>query len=416
LLCNPFFIITFCDRHQQTFRTFRIDLNLHQNASMGEPNINSEEKEQSQNIKVIKNILVIMVIPVIFYVLYLLPFIFVPLFSAVFLAILFTPLMRWFKRKKVHKIIALGAVILIILSFFKIGSELVGLSSREIMASDTDMLLEKMETKLLDVIEYGQSTFGMQPDSAENMQLSMTDSALHSQISTGSAGFFNQQKIHELFQNNQDPGVLLGYFGGTLNVIQKFITQVLMMFFFLLLFLSGSVDMERLMNSTVIRQRSVSIKTMLKIEKSVVKFIKVKFLLSAATGVGFTIACYAMDVSFPIFWGLFAFAINFVQMVGSVIAVLLCGLFALAEIDNTGTLMVFWLVITGVEVLFGGILEPIMMGKTFSINTVTVLVMLMLWGYIWGVPGLIMSIPITVVIKIILEQNPKTAGIAKVLS
>ena len=47
-----------------------------------------------------------------------------------------------------------------------------------------------------------------------------------------------------------------------------------------------------------------------------------------------------------------------------------------------------------------------MMGKTFSINTVTVLIMLMLWGYIWGVPGLIMSIPITVLVKAILEQNP----------
>jgi len=383
---------------------------------MGETNINKDEKEKNQNIKIIKNVLIIMVIPVIFYVLYLLPFIFVPLFSAVFLAILFTPLMRWFKRKKVHKIIALGAVILIILSFFKIGSELVGLSSREIMASDTDLLLEKMETKLLDVIEYSQSTFGFQADSTKSDLALVSDSIGNNQIAADTSGFFSQEKIHNLFQSNQDPGVLLGYFGGTLNVIQKFITQVLMMFFFLLLFLSGSVDMERLMNSTVVRQRSVSIKAMLKIEKSIVKFIKVKFMLSAATGIGFTIACYAMGVSFPIFWGLFAFAINFVQMVGSVIAVILCGLFALAEIDSTGSLMVFWLVITGVEVLFGGILEPIFMGKTFKINTVTVLVMLMLWGYIWGIPGLIMSIPITVIIKIILEQNPKTAGIAKVLS
>ena len=66
--------------------------------------------------------------------------------------------------------------------------------------------------------------------------------------------------------------------------------------------------------------------------------------------------------------------------------------------------------------LFGGILEPIMMGKTFSINTVTVLIMLMLWGYIWGVPGLIMSVPITVLVKIILEQNSRTEGIAKLMS
>jgi predicted PurR-regulated permease PerM len=56
------------------------------------------------------------------------------------------------------------------------------------------------------------------------------------------------------------------------------------------------------------------------------------------------------------------------------------------------------------------------MGKSFSINIITVLVMLMLWGYIWGIPGLIMAIPITVFIKIILEQFQSTKVIASLLS
>ncbi|MBL4705237.1 MAG: AI-2E family transporter [Flavobacteriales bacterium] len=358
---------------------------------MGEVNIIKDEKEKNNSIKVIKNILIIMVIPVIFFVLKLLPFIFVPLVSAVFLAILFTPLMRWFKKKRVPKIAALAGVVIIIMGFFVVGSELVKLSSSEIMSSDTDLLIAKMESKLADITAPVEKFFGIDKEN-------------------GGKG------IDEMFQGKDNADGLIGFFGVTLNLVQKFITQVLMMFFFLLLFLSGSIDMEKLMNSTVVKQRATSLKTMLKIEKSIVKFIKVKFILSALTGIGFSLACWGMDVSFPIFWGLFAFAVNFVQMVGSVVAVILCGLFALAEIDDTGTLMVFWLLITGVEVLFGGILEPILMGKTFSINTVTVLVMLMLWGYIWGIPGLIMSIPITVLIKIILEQNPRTQVIAKVLS
>jgi predicted PurR-regulated permease PerM len=55
------------------------------------------------------------------------------------------------------------------------------------------------------------------------------------------------------------------------------------------------------------------------------------------------------------------------------------------------------------------------MGKTFSINVITVLIMLMFWGYIWGIPGLIMSIPITVFIKIILSQFPKTRVISNLM-
>ena len=75
----------------------------------------------------------------------------------------------------------------------------------------------------------------------------------------------------------------------------------------------------------------------------------------------------------------------------------------------------FILTITLIQVLFGGILEPIFMGRSFSINIITILVMLMLWGYIWGVPGLIMSIPITVFLKIIFEQFPQTKLFATLL-
>lgn len=66
--------------------------------------------------------------------------------------------------------------------------------------------------------------------------------------------------------------------------------------------------------------------------------------------------------------------------------------------------------------LMGGILEPLFMGKTFSLNVITVLVMLMFWGYIWNIPGLIISIPITVFIKIVLNQFPKAKIISEFMS
>ncbi|NQU86745.1 MAG: AI-2E family transporter, partial [Mariniphaga sp.] len=72
--------------------------------------------------------------------------------------------------------------------------------------------------------------------------------------------------------------------------------------------------------------------------------------------------------------------------------------------------------IIAVQVLMGGIIEPVLMGKTFSLNVITVLVMLMLWGYIWNVPGLIMSIPITVFLKIVFAQFPKTKVIADLMA
>ena len=343
------------------------------------------------DVKAIKNMLIIIIIPLVFYLLKLLAFIFIPLASALFLSILFTPFMRWMKKKKIPKIVSLFSVMLIIFSFFKLSSELVQLSSHEIMNSNTSELLIKMEDKLLGVVRPVEQFLGI-----------------------GTA--IEDDSIHNFLQGDDGNSSLLNYFGNTIQFLQKFITQLLMLFFFLILLLAGSLDLQSIMNSTVVKRRSTAIKTMLKIEKSIVKFIQVKFILSALTGIGFGLACVAFDVSFPIFWGLFAFAINFVQMVGSVISNLCLSIFSLAEIESTGTLALFCIIIASVQILFGGILEPIMMGKTFSINTVTVLIMLMLWGFVWGVPGLILSIPITVLVKIILEQNSRTKNIAKLMA
>ena len=108
--------------------------------------------------------------------------------------------------------------------------------------------------------------------------------------------------------------------------------------------------------------------------------------------------------------------INFVQMIGSVISVVCLSLFAFVELDPTGMLLFFILTITLVQLIMGGVLEPIFMGKSFSINVITILVMLMFWGFLWGVPGMIVCIPVTVFIKILLEQFPKTKIIANLMS
>ena len=192
--------------------------------------------------------------------------------------------------------------------------------------------------------------------------------------------------------------------------------MTLTMVFFAILLLAGSVDFQKFLNSTILRQQYASVKTFMKIESDLIKFIKVKFIVSLLTGIFTGLVCLFFGVSFPIFWGLFAFVINFVQMVGSVITVVLVSIFAFVEIEQTSMLLFFILSATGVQTIFGGVLEPVFMGKSFSLNIVTVLVMLMLWGYIWGVPGLIMSIPITVFIKILLEQFPSTRTIAGLMS
>ena len=204
--------------------------------------------------------------------------------------------------------------------------------------------------------------------------------------------------------------------GSTISFLRKFLTTLLMTAFFVVLWLAESINVQTMLNNTILKQKYTSVKAFIKIEKDLIKFIKVKVLVSALTGIFTGLMCLFFDVSFPIFWGLFAFVINFVQMVGSFASVILLSIFAFVELDTSNTLLFFMLSITLVQVIFGAVLEPIFMGKSFSINIIAVLVMLMFCGFLWGIPGLIMAIPITVFIKIIMEQFSGTKMIASLLS
>ncbi|MHA7108957.1 AI-2E family transporter [Sunxiuqinia elliptica] len=331
-------------------------------------------------------LLLVIVIPLIFYILKLLSFIFIPLIASMFIALLFLPLMRWLSKRGVPNPISILIVILIIVAGLKAGGELLQLTSNEIMNTDTEFFT-KAETKLTQLLVSVEQFFGIERVQGSNA-------------------------INHYFKQNN----LLENFGSTFDFISNTLSMTLTTIFFVILLLAGSINFQKILNNTIFKQHYSSVKIFMKIEKDIIKFVLVKFVISLMTGIGFGLACFAFGVSFPIFWGLFAFIINFVQMIGSVISVVLLALFAFVELDPTGTLLLFVLTITAIQVLMGGILEPVFMGKTFSINVITILVMLMLWGYIWGVPGLIMSIPLTVFIRIILEQFPKTRLIADLIA
>ena len=337
-------------------------------------------------LKTTNTLLLLIVIPLVFYVLKILSFIFIPLVLSMFLALLFLPLMRWLTKIKVPKVFSILIIITIIAVGLKIGGTLIHYSSKEILAVD-NTFVEKAETKIVNLVTTIESFLGI--ERIENKTIL--------------EHYFSQNNISQ-------------YFGSSLDFLSNTLSLVLMTAFFLILWLLESINLQKLLSNTLFKQNFSSVKVFFKIEKDLIKFMKVKFLISLFTGVGFTLACLAFDVSFPIFWGLLAFTINFIQMIGSFVSVILLTLFAFVELDATGTLLSFILAISAVQVVMGGILEPVFMGKSFSINIITILVMLSLWGFIWGIPGLIMAIPLTVFFKIIFEQFPNTKILASLIS
>lgn len=335
-------------------------------------------------------LLIILVVPVVFYILKLLSFIFVPLVSALLISLLFMPLIRWSFKMKIPKWITMTFIILF-LSLLVYGSiSLVMLSSKEILSIEKSYwqeIISKINNLLVPIIK----RLGIEYIAGQN---------------TVSLLLNSNEMANNVYENL---GKVLGFLQNTLGMI-------LMALFFIILLLAGSINVQKLMENTLFEKRLTSIRTFMIIEKSIVKFLIVKFLISIATGLSFSVACYFFDIKFPVFWGLLAFGLNFIQMFGSIFITAALSIFSFAQIDHTGTIVVFIFLLIGIQVLFGSILEPIFMGKAFSINTITILVMLMFWGFLWGIPGLILAVPITVTVKTILEQFPRTQVISKIMS
>lgn len=336
---------------------------------------------QVNNLKLTNYLLLIIAVPILVLVLKTLKFIFVPLVFAMFITLLFIPLIRRMKKNGIHKLIRAFTSLTIIVSIGVIIFQLLNLSSREIRESK-DLFIARAEVKMDNIQNELVRNFGIDLFSTNDKR--------------------NEIKTELIFDNAQKiSGILLSIF-----------PQLLTTLFFVVLLLFEVYDFEKLMHKTILKKRHSSIKTFKRIEKDIVKFLAVKFLISAGTGIGTGLVCYMFDVSFPIFWGIFAFTINFVQMIGSIVAIVLCSIFGFVEMETGYSLFYFILSITGIQIIFGSILEPIFMGKSFTLNIIVVLIMLMFWGYVWGVAGMILCIPLTVFIKIILEQFDKTKKIA----
>jgi predicted PurR-regulated permease PerM len=153
-----------------------------------------------------------------------------------------------------------------------------------------------------------------------------------------------------------------------------------------------------------------------RIRNDIQKYISIKMFTSSLTGLlsyGFLLI---VGVDFAGVWGLLIFLLNFIPTVGSIIATIFPAMIALAQADGY---TLFLLVLVGIGVLqiaIGNILEPRLMGSSFNLSPIVILLNLGLWGYIWGVPGMFLCVPFLIIITIILSHFPQTRSIAIILS
>lgn len=153
-----------------------------------------------------------------------------------------------------------------------------------------------------------------------------------------------------------------------------------------------------------------------RVRNDIQKYISIKMFTSSLTGFLSYVFMKIAGVDFAGVWGLIIFLLNFIPTVGSIIATIFPAMIALAQSDGYTLFILVLAGITALQIAIGNIMEPRLMGNSFNLSPIVILLNLGLWGYIWGITGMFLCVPFLIIIIIILSHFPHTRPIAIILS
>jgi predicted PurR-regulated permease PerM len=214
--------------------------------------------------------------------------------------------------------------------------------------------------------------------------------------------------LYDLF----DPGMAFDMVGGALRGIAGALSQtliVVLIVLFVLIEAAGFPDKLRAAFG-----RASASERFDAIRHDVMKYLGIKTAVSLATGTIVGVAVAILGVDFPVLWGLLAFLLNYIPSLGSILAAIPPSLLALVQY-GVGRAIAVALLFLAVNVVLGNFLEPRLMGRKLGLSTLVVFLSLIFWGWVWGPVGMLFSVPLTMVVKIMLENTRDLRWIAVLL-
>ncbi len=149
------------------------------------------------------------------------------------------------------------------------------------------------------------------------------------------------------------------------------------------------------------------------INQQVGRYINLKFFISLATGIIVWFFLTVIGVDFPLVWGVLAFLLNFIPSIGSFVLVVITITMGVIQFyPDMGKIIIVAIAMIGTQVTIGNFLDPRLQGRRLNISPLLILFSLIFWGWIWGVVGMFLSVPIMVVIQIVCENIPALRPIA----
>jgi AI-2 transport protein TqsA len=197
-----------------------------------------------------------------------------------------------------------------------------------------------------------------------------------------------------------------GILMGTTNAVLAIVSQGFLVMIFLIFLLLGG--------SSVRKTRGV---VWSEVEWRIRRYLLAKTLVSAVTGVLVWLVLALLGIDLAMVFGLFAFLLNFIPNIGSVIATLLPLPVVLVNPEVSPTAAVLAIIVpAAIQFVIGNFVDPKLMGQSLDLHPVSVLLALMVWGTLWGAIGMLLATPLTAIMKILFERSELTAPIADLMA
>jgi predicted PurR-regulated permease PerM len=304
----------------------------------------------------------------------------VPFLLAIFIAILCAGPLHWLQRRKVPTGLAVLLVILTVMGTSLTVLILLGSSAND-FSSALPEYQQSLRTQSLSLITW-----------LQGMGIKVSTSLI--------TDYFDPSKALQLAGNMlaRTSGVLANAFMILLTVV------------FILLEAAGLPDKLR----AGLDNAEDSLKSFERFNTGVQQYLAIKTLVSFATGVLVSVWLLFLGLDYPILWGLIAFLLNYIPNIGSIIAAVPAVLLAVVQLGPGSSLMVAggYLVI---NLVMGSAVEPKLMGRKLGLSALVVFLSLVFWGWALGPVGMLLSVPLTMIVKIALELKPETRWLALLL-
>jgi len=209
------------------------------------------------------------------------------------------------------------------------------------------------------------------------------------------------------------PGWVMNLAGGIFSALSSVLTNAFLILLAVVFILLEVADFPKKLR-LVLKNPERSLSTIEKFSQDAKRYLVIKTLISAAEALVIWLWLLILGVDYPVLWGTLVFLLNYVPNIGSIIAALPAVLLALVQL-GVGSALLTALGFVVANVVLGNLIEPKLMGKGLSLSTLVVFLSMVFWGWVLGPIGMILSVPMTSLVKIALESYEETRGLAIML-